>query len=57
MVESAPATVVLVHGAFHGAWCWDRVVPRLEAAGVPAIAVGQHDDAATRHAARTAGAA
>ena len=39
MVESAPATVVLVHGAFHGAWCWDRVVPRLEAAGVPAIAV------------------
>ena len=24
---------VLVHGAFHGAWAWDRVVPLLEAAG------------------------
>jgi pimeloyl-ACP methyl ester carboxylesterase len=35
----APATVVLVHGAFHGAWCWDSVVTRLEAARVPVIAV------------------
>jgi len=33
-----PATVVLVHGAFHGAWCWDRVVPHLEAQGVPVLA-------------------
>lgn len=33
------ATVVLVHGAFHGAWCWDRVVPLLEAAGVPVVAI------------------
>ena len=24
---------VLVHGAFHGGWCWDDVVARLEAAG------------------------
>jgi pimeloyl-ACP methyl ester carboxylesterase len=21
--------IVLVHGLFHGAWCWDKVVPRL----------------------------
>ena len=28
--------VVLVHGAWHGAWCWDKVVPLLEAEGVPA---------------------
>lgn len=34
-----PATVVLVHGAFHGAWCWDRVVPRLQEQGVSAHAV------------------
>jgi pimeloyl-ACP methyl ester carboxylesterase len=34
-----PATVVLVHGAWHGAWCWSKVVPLLEAAGVPAVAV------------------
>jgi pimeloyl-ACP methyl ester carboxylesterase len=24
---------VLVHGAFHGGWCWDRVATRLRAAG------------------------
>ncbi len=33
------ATVVLVHGAWHGAWCFDRVMPLLEEAGVPAVAV------------------
>lgn len=32
-------TVVLVHGAWHGAWCWERVVDRLAAEGVPAVAV------------------
>lgn len=32
-------TVVLVHGAFHGGWCWDRVVPGLAAAGLTAVAV------------------
>jgi pimeloyl-ACP methyl ester carboxylesterase len=25
---------VLVHGAFHGAWCWEKVIPLLEKAGV-----------------------
>ncbi len=28
-----PMNFVLVHGAWHGAWCWDRVVPLLEQAG------------------------
>ena len=37
--DPTPATVVLVHGAFHGAWCWDRVVPLLEAQGIPTVAV------------------
>jgi len=54
--------VVLVHGAFHGAWCFERVVPLLERAGVEAIAVelpghgssplpygDLHDDAGTVH--------
>jgi pimeloyl-ACP methyl ester carboxylesterase len=27
------ATFVLVHGAWHGGWCWQRVVPILQAAG------------------------
>lgn len=27
------ATFVLVHGAFHGAWCWREVAGRLRAAG------------------------
>jgi pimeloyl-ACP methyl ester carboxylesterase len=27
------ATFVLVHGAWHGGWCWQKVVPFLEAAG------------------------
>ena len=31
--------VVLVHGAWHGAWCWDKVVAGLEAAGVPVDAI------------------
>jgi pimeloyl-ACP methyl ester carboxylesterase len=26
-----PSDIVLVHGAMHGAWCWDRVVPFLRA--------------------------
>jgi len=27
------ATFVLVHGAWHGGWCWRKVVPALRAAG------------------------
>ena len=27
------STYVLVHGAWHGRWCWDKVVPLLEQAG------------------------
>ncbi len=30
---------VLVHGAWHGAWCWGRVVPAIWAAGHRAFAV------------------
>lgn len=30
--------LVLVHGAWHGAWCWARVVPRLLAAGRRVVA-------------------
>jgi len=33
------ATFVLVHGAWHGAWCWARVMPALRAARHDAFAV------------------
>ncbi len=31
------AIFVLVHGAFHGAWCWVKLVPELEARGHRAV--------------------
>jgi pimeloyl-ACP methyl ester carboxylesterase len=30
---------VLIHGGFHGAWCWDRVIPELGRLGHEAIAI------------------
>ena len=51
---AADRTVVLVHGAWHGAWCWDEVAERLRADGTPVVAVelpsvaaggDMHDDA------------
>lgn len=30
--------IVLVHGAWGGSWCWERVVPLLEARGVDVVA-------------------
>lgn len=32
-------TIVLVHGAWHGPWCWSPVLARLDEVGVPAVAV------------------
>ena len=32
------ANFVLVHGSFHGAWCWQRLVPLLEARGHTVLA-------------------
>jgi pimeloyl-ACP methyl ester carboxylesterase len=30
---------VLVHGGFHGAWCWQRTIPEIERLGHQAIAI------------------
>ena len=40
---------ILVHGAWHGAWCWDRFVPELEALGHETITMDMpvDDGAAT----------
>ena len=32
------STFVLVHGAWHGAWCWESVVPLIEKAGHRVVA-------------------
>jgi pimeloyl-ACP methyl ester carboxylesterase len=32
------ANFVLIHGGCHGGWCWERVVPMLEAAGHSVVA-------------------
>ena len=31
-------TLILVHGACHGGWCWERVAPLLEAEGLRVLA-------------------
>lgn len=36
---ASPATIVLVHGAWHGAWAWGDVVPRLTARGLDVRAI------------------
>ncbi|MBP3967336.1 alpha/beta fold hydrolase [Paenibacillus lignilyticus] len=33
------STYLLIHGAWHGAWCWEKVVPLLESAGHRVITI------------------
>lgn len=33
------STYVLIHGSWHGAWCWYKIIPLLERAGHQAIAL------------------
>lgn len=53
--------VVLVHGAWHGAWCWDKVVGELGQRQVPVTTIDlpfeglEADVAAARNAIRDAG--
>ncbi|MDP2017907.1 alpha/beta fold hydrolase [Hydrogenophaga sp.] len=37
--DPATTSIVLVHGAWHGAWCWSRVLPLLRGAGADSHAV------------------
>jgi pimeloyl-ACP methyl ester carboxylesterase len=30
---------ILIHGGFHGAWCWERVIPEIERLGHEALAI------------------
>jgi pimeloyl-ACP methyl ester carboxylesterase len=38
-VDGCDPVVLLVHGAFHGAWCWERLIAELAGRGVTATAV------------------
>ena len=33
VAQARPTTFILIHGAWHGGWCWRRVVPLLRRAG------------------------
>ena len=37
--QPPPSTVVLVHGAWHGAWCWAALQHALDDRGIPSLAV------------------
>jgi pimeloyl-ACP methyl ester carboxylesterase len=37
-LDPGPRTFILIHGGWHGAWCWDRVVRLLRSAGHTVIA-------------------
>ncbi|MEL6894442.1 MAG: alpha/beta fold hydrolase, partial [Actinomycetota bacterium] len=37
--DAPPRLVVLVHGAWHGAWCWASFQAELDRRGVPSLAI------------------
>jgi pimeloyl-ACP methyl ester carboxylesterase len=40
---------VLIHGGFHGAWCWERTIPELERLGHEALAIDLPGHGERRH--------
>ncbi|MGA8112291.1 MAG: alpha/beta hydrolase [Actinocatenispora sp.] len=39
MTISGNRTVVLVHGAWHSPWCWNKVIAELDQHGIPSVTV------------------
>lgn len=37
--QTTKPTLILVHGGWHGAWCWHKVLPLLKAQGINALAI------------------
>lgn len=37
--QTPPAPILLIHGAWHGAWCWNGLTPLLESAGRKVAAI------------------
>ena len=50
-----PTTFGLVHGSWHGAWCWDLLAPELEALGFRCVAVDLPTEDASCGATASAG--
>jgi pimeloyl-ACP methyl ester carboxylesterase len=38
-LNAQPKTYILIHGGWHGAWCWNKVIPLLEAKGNRVVAI------------------
>ncbi|MFI9719791.1 alpha/beta hydrolase [Streptomyces sp. NPDC052396] len=38
-MQNAENTLLLVHGAWHGSWCWERLLPALNGRGLSAVTV------------------
>ena len=45
---------VLIHGGYHGAWCWDRLTPELEKLGHQALSIDLPGCSRARRGARLA---
>lgn len=39
IAQPSTPTFLLVHGGWHGAWCWNKVLPLLKAKGIKAVAI------------------
>ena len=37
--QEKETSFVFVHGAYHGKWCWDQIIPNLEEHGYKAVAI------------------
>jgi pimeloyl-ACP methyl ester carboxylesterase len=48
VAASTPPLIVLVHGAFHGAWCWAALQAELDRRGLPSIALDLPGHGASR---------
>jgi pimeloyl-ACP methyl ester carboxylesterase len=37
--QSTRSTIILIHGGWHGAWCWNKVMPLMKEKGLPVLAI------------------
>lgn len=49
MSAGASRTFLLIHGSWHGGWCWSRIIPMLESAGHRVLAPSLTGHADRKH--------